>query len=92
MYTVEQGRVVQSKAGHDAGGFFVVVADEGSFVLLCNGKERKLDSPKRKNKRHIAVTSQTLSETEMQTDCRLRRSLNQIGATAKEERKCPNKI
>jgi ribosomal protein L14E/L6E/L27E len=85
MYTVEKGCVVRSKAGHDVGGFFVVVADEGNFVLLCNGKERKLGSPKRKNKRHIAVTSLILSETEMQTDCRLRRNLNRIGAAAKEE-------
>ena len=90
MYTVEQGRVVRSMAGHDAGEFFVVVGDEGNFVLLCNGKERKLENPKKKNKRHIAVTSQTLSDTEMQTDCRLRRILNSV--SAKEERKCPNKI
>ena len=83
MYTVEQGRVVRSIAGHDKGDFFVVVKDEGNFVLLCNGKERKLQSPKKKNKRHIAVTSLTMSDTEMQTDCRLRRNLNKIGASAK---------
>ncbi len=83
MYTVEQGRVVRSIAGHDAGEFFVVIKDEEKFVLLCNGKERKLESPKRKNKRHIAVTSRVLSDTEMQTDCRLRRILNRIGASAK---------
>ena len=83
MYTVEQGSVVMSRAGHDKGEFFVVVGDEGSFVYLCNGKERKLQSPKKKNKRHIALTTLTLSETEMQTDCRLRRNLNKIGASAK---------
>lgn len=83
MYTVEQGLVVRSKAGHDKGEFFVVVKDEGNFVLLCNGKERKLTSPKKKNKRHIALTTLILSETEMQTDCRLRRNLNKIGASAK---------
>ncbi|MBR5773294.1 MAG: KOW domain-containing RNA-binding protein [Clostridia bacterium] len=83
MYTVEQGCVVRSKAGHDKGEFFVVVKDEGSFVLLCNGKERKLESPKKKNKRHVALTTLVLSETEMQTDCRLRRTLNQISASAK---------
>lgn len=83
MYTVEQGCVVRSRAGHDKGEFFVVVKDEGSFVLLCNGKERKLHSPKKKNKRHIAATTLRLSETEMQTDCRLRRTLNEISASAK---------
>ena len=83
MYTVEQGRVVRSTAGHDKGEFFVVVGDEGNFVLLSNGKERKLSNPKRKNKRHIAETSLTMSETEMQTDCRLRRTLNEISASAK---------
>ncbi len=83
MYTVEQGCVVRSIAGHDKGEFFVVVKDEEKFVLLCNGKERKLTNPKKKNKRHIALTTLILSETEMQTDCRLRRNLNRIGASAK---------
>lgn len=83
MYTVEQGRVVRSIAGHDKGEFFVVVKDEDNFVLLCNGKERKLENPKKKNKKHIALTSLIMSETEMQTDCRLRRNLNRIGASAK---------
>ena len=83
MYTVEQGRVVRSIAGHDKGEFFVVAKDEGNFVLLCNGKERKLESPKKKNKKHIALTSLIMSDTEMQTDCRLRRNLNKIGASAK---------
>ena len=83
MYTVEQGRIVRSIAGHDKGEFFVVVKDEGNFVLLCNGKERKLENPKKKNKKHIALTSLLMSETELQTDCRLRRNLNKIGASAK---------
>ena len=83
MITVEQGRVVRSIAGHDKGEFLVVVKDEGSFVQLCDGKERRLTKPKRKNKKHIAMTSLILSETEMQTDCRLRRNLNKIGASAK---------
>ena len=83
MYTVEQGRVVRSIAGHDKGEFFVVVEDSEKFVLLCNGKERKLQNPKKKNKRHIALTSFVMSETEMQTDCRLRRNLNKIGASTK---------
>ena len=83
MYTVEQGRVVRSIAGHDKGEFFVVVGDSDKFVLLCNGKERKLHNPKKKNKKHIALTSLIMSETEMQTDCRLRRNLNKIGDSAK---------
>ena len=92
MYSFEHGSVVRSIAGHDKGELFVVVEDGGRFVLLCNGKERKLDNPKRKNKRHIAATTLVMSETEMQTDCRLRRNLNKISASTKEERKCPSKI
>ena len=83
MYSFEQGRVVRSMAGHDKGEFFVVVEDSEKLVLLCNGKERKLTNPKKKNKKHIAATTLLLSETEMQTDCRLRRNLNKIGASAK---------
>jgi large subunit ribosomal protein L14e len=57
----ELGTVVLSKAGRDKGRYFVIVgiADE-QYVLLCDGDLRKLQSPKRKKVKHIAVKPVTL--------------------------------
>lgn len=57
----ELGTVVLSKAGRDKGRYFVVVGiADGQYVLLCDGDLRKLQSPKRKKLKHIAVKPVTL--------------------------------
>ena len=50
---LRRGDVVRSLAGHDKDCLFCVISTEGSAVLLVNGKERKLNSPKRKNIKHV---------------------------------------
>ena len=42
------GMVVRSIAGHDQGNFLVITAIEDDFAYIADGKERKLDSPKKK--------------------------------------------
>lgn len=54
------GSVVCSKAGRDKDNYFVVVAIEGEAVFLADGKLRKLQKPKRKNRRHIALTGRVI--------------------------------
>ena len=49
---IERGDVVRSLAGHDKGALFCVVETQGDFLLLADGKERKLTSPKRKRAKH----------------------------------------
>ena len=49
---LRRGDVVRSLAGHDKDTLFCVVNTEGDFLLLANGKERKLNSPKRKRVKH----------------------------------------
>ena len=51
------GDVVCSKAGRDEGTFLVVVGIEGGYPLLCDGKQRPLERPKRKNPLHLAWTN-----------------------------------
>ncbi len=50
---LRRGDVVRSLAGHDKENLFCVVSTDGTFVLLADGKERKLNSPKRKNVKHV---------------------------------------
>lgn len=75
MIPLEPGRVVRVIAGHDADGFFAVVAAEGRFVLLADGRRRKIDRPKRKNIRHIQKTRLRLENSCLSTDSKLRNAL-----------------
>ena len=45
--------VVISTAGHDKGEIFYVVSTDDQFLYLANGKDRSLDKPKRKKRRHV---------------------------------------
>ena len=49
------GWIVQATAGRDKEGIFCVVGvdREQGFLLLADGKSRKLERPKRKNPRHL---------------------------------------
>ena len=53
MASIHPRQIVLSLAGHDKGKLFCVIGAEGDFVLLADGKERKLDAPKRKRRKHV---------------------------------------
>lgn len=72
---LRKGSVVKSKAGHDKGSFLVVLAVQGQELLLCDGKARPLERPKRKNVRHIAATAHVLPDHAMKTNREIRKSL-----------------
>ena len=46
--------VVVSNAGRDRDQLFYVIGTEGVYALLCNGKDRTLEKPKRKNNKHVS--------------------------------------
>ena len=71
---IKLGSVVISSAGHDRGRPMVVVGADGGFVFVADGKERKLDSPKKKNIKHVRKTLSTI-ELEGLTDKKLRQTL-----------------
>ena len=45
--------VVVSTAGRDAGEWFYVIDEDQIYLLLANGKDRPLDKPKRKKRKHV---------------------------------------
>ena len=51
--TFRRGDVVRSAAGHDKGLLFLVVKEEGDFLWLADGKSRKLETPKKKRRKHV---------------------------------------
>ncbi|GEM_PF-189443 len=75
------GRLVRSKAGHDREALLVIVGiSDENHVLTADGKLRRIEKPKKKKLRHIAVTEffseelneKLLSESPVQ-DAELRR-------------------
>ncbi len=44
--------VVRSTAGRDKGKLFYVMETDGLYLTLVNGKDRTLDKPKRKKRKH----------------------------------------
>ena len=53
--------VVQSTAGRDQGQWFYVIEADPVYLMLANGKDRTLEKPKRKKRKH--VTKVLRSET-----------------------------
>ena len=45
--------VVKTTAGRDQGSLFYVIGTDGEFLMLANGKDRTLEKPKRKKRKHI---------------------------------------
>lgn len=81
---IRVGRVVISSAGHDGGRRMVVTGADGGFVFVADGKERKLDSPKKKNIKHVRTTSDSI-ELEGMTDKRLRQTLRALSRDTLQE-------
>ena len=44
--------VVCSTAGRDAGEWFYVISEDPVYLCLVNGKDRTLEKPKRKKRKH----------------------------------------
>ena len=47
--------VVVSTAGRDQGDWFYVIEEDPIYLFLANGKDRTLDKPKRKKRKHVQM-------------------------------------
>ena len=52
---VARSDVVRSCAGRDSGQLFFVVELDESYVYLADGKGRRVEKPKRKKRKHVAL-------------------------------------
>ncbi len=53
--------IVLSVAGRDQGKLFYVMETDGAYVLVANGRERRLECPKRKKLKHVRKVPRTES-------------------------------
>lgn len=78
-----KGMVVISRAGRDSGKPMAVTDVRDGYVFVCDGKERRLESPKKKNPKHLAKTDRFVSLEQM-TNRRLRTVLREQTAEESE--------
>ncbi len=78
---VNTGSVVRAIAGRDKDSFFVVTDSGNGYCLIADGKSRKLESPKRKNIRHLRFTNSVIDLNDV-TDKKLRTLLKQYAEKA----------
>ena len=79
---ITKANIVRSAAGRDKGKLFVVLATEGEYLLLADGKSRRVECPKRKKQRHVRFVSaeetrlsEKIKSQEKITNSELRRTL-----------------
>ena len=79
---IAKSNIVRSDAGRDKGKLFVVLAVEGEYLLLADGKGRKVEAPKRKKRRHVLFVaadetrlSEKIKSDEKITNSEIRRTL-----------------
>ena len=45
--------LVQATAGREQGKYFFVLETDGEYLLLADGKSRRIEAPKRKKQKHV---------------------------------------
>ena len=83
---IARSDIVKAAAGRDKGKLFFVVDVEDDFLLLADGKSRRLERPKRKKRKHVVFqaridcrTTEKIRSGDRLTNSELRKTLAQFG-------------
>lgn len=80
---IEIGSVVMALAGREKGSVYVAVGQDGGFVYLADGKERKLEKPKKKSIKHISPVISVIDITGL-TNKKLRKLIVNLKPKAQD--------
>ncbi|MCL2408445.1 MAG: KOW domain-containing RNA-binding protein [Oscillospiraceae bacterium] len=94
-WVINTADIVISLNGRDGGKRFIVIGTEDEYVLLVDGKGRKIDKPKRKKIKHIKLEARAremnsrltekLISGQKTTNNEIRRALAEFAAGPREE-------
>jgi ribosomal protein L14E/L6E/L27E len=94
---IDKADIVISINGRDKGKPFFVIEKEDVYALLCDGKSRRIDKPKRKKLRHIRLESKSDCRTALKlrngfkvTNSEIRRALAEHQAKDQGEKEVCN--
>ena len=89
---IKKSSVVMSTSGRDKGNLFLVLETDDNFVYLVDGRVRRYEKPKRKNRRHLALYAlgghpicEKILAGERLTNPEIRRALAEICDSQHEE-------
>lgn len=84
---ISESDIVVSLNGRDVGKYFFVLAVDENYVVLADGKGRKVEKPKRKKLKHVKLAARSegrinekIRNKEKLTNSDLRRALAQFCA------------
>ena len=74
------GYLAYSIAGRDKNNVYIVFKEEPDYVWLVDGKNRKINNPKRKNKKHIQIIKKNNPQTcsELITDEKIKYVIDRV--------------
>ena len=82
---IVKANIVKSTAGRDKGELFFVLATEGDFLLLADGRLRPVERPKRKRRKHVVLRradggelSRRIRSNESITNSELRKAIASV--------------
>ncbi len=82
---IDRSDIVRAIAGRDQGKLFFVLDMQGEYLLLVDGKTRKLEKPKRKKRRHVEFyrraecrVGDKIKQRERLSNSELRRTLAEL--------------
>ena len=83
---IARSDIVRSIAGRDSGKLFFVIDTQEEFLILADGKSRRLEAPKRKKRKHTVLVGHSdscvakkIRSEEKVTNSELRRTLAAYG-------------
>lgn len=83
---IARSDIVKAATGRDKGKLFFVLDVDGDFLLLADGKTRRLERPKRKKRKHVIFqarfdcrTAEKIRSGEKLANSDLRKTLAQFG-------------
>ncbi len=84
--------IVEATAGRDCGRAFFVLETQGEYLLLADGKGRRVEAPKRKSRKHVRVVGAApedlaarLTRKEKVTNSELRKAIAVFGENGKHD-------
>ena len=79
---IAKSNIVKATAGRDEGTLFFVLDTQGEFLLLADGKTRRVEKPKKKKRKHVvfvgeshSVVAEKIRSSEKITNSELRKAL-----------------
>ena len=79
---IVKSNIVKSTAGRDEGDLFFVLDTQEEFLLLADGKRRRVENPKWKKRKHVSfvgeshsVVAEKIRSSEKITNSELRKAL-----------------